>query len=274
MTSTSTSVNSACSQYVANLGAFTELDSEETLILYDTPWIRDSEKSIRFMFIFRAIIFVWAFAAFIVNKIIMFAPYTTESLIKSPFYLTNWGYMLVMIYFFVALLFSTQHYGWIGKVDAHSEQLCITRKRILVVLYETAFTLECCIVSAFWVGTIVFHINKDEYDTLQFISTCHTHGMTIIWLIADHLMNNMPFYSGHFVYPVAVCCLYAPWNMLYVYFSGDTIYSVFTWDNWQSYAILSGCLLLVIAFFFVGFGLARLIEYAVTRIMGDEKKDC
>jgi hypothetical protein len=195
----------------------------------------------------------------------MFSPRTDMPIGVSFFYLTHWGYYLTTLYFLFGTFFSMHRLGWIG--GEHSP-VWTNIKRALVVTYECAFSLECLIVPAYWVLAKQIGAKYHEYNTMQLISTIHMHGISIVWLFVDNIMNDMPFYRGHFVYPMGVALIYMPWNMLYVFTTGNTVYTFMTWTNWQSYVTILISWPFIFGMFFVGLGFARLTEYATKRIMG------
>jgi hypothetical protein len=234
-------------------------DHLDPTIVYTTSFIADPIKSAYVLFWFRLIIFLWASISAITGIV---GRYGWAGIKKWIFFVTNWGMLLTIIYFGLSTYISAEQ---LWKFGDFSNSTNITEwsilTRIVVIFYQVAFSLECIIVPVYW---IALHKHTDaivhpEEDTIKhpfcngsmnLLYQIHTHGLMGVFLLVDHVVNDMKFIPIHSLYVIVFTLFYMYMNRWYT-LKYEPVYPILKWDSWVSYAeTIAFCAIAVMMFFF------------------------
>jgi len=160
-------------------------------------------------------------------------------------YLTEWNQLLAFIYFIFAIFSSKDASGLLQDFPF---------RQISYVLFQISFSSTFTVIVMFW--AVIFPDEKSRVGIPMFLHISE-HGIIGVWLLLEFLLNRINFMIPHLIWVVLFAILYLIFNVIYTTQVGP-VYDILDYKTPFSAAIVVACLVLIVLFFFIGFGLSRL----------------
>ena len=208
-------------------GIYARVDSEPTHL---HPVVWHKHKTIH---VFRTAVTLVLWIIFLTAFLI----FGVEAFWKTAFYLTQWGYMLTMVYFTInAVLFYDEK---------------PTYK--LGLLYHLSLSIEAASCVGYW--TVIFRTQSAQYSQLYTqseavkISTDNPfavlylsvleHILPVLLLAGDFIINKIVLRKEQVSYLFALLAAYFAFNFIAVYFFGVQVYRIITYTDMLSYLLVA-----------------------------------
>jgi hypothetical protein len=187
------------------------------------------------------------------------------------YYLTNWNHTAQLLYFTLTAYLALRSY--FGRQDAASRSLNIDEHgskytgtyhpsarllRISFVLMQHCFAWTVLVVLVYWTTEFPKWVTQDPSQTSQFSNAC-IHGVTMVMITIDLLLNRIEYVWPHVLYTIAVSFLYLGVNLTYSLANHTFVYQILQWQDHLLVAILAviGCTLFVLGMWPIGHAIAR-----------------
>eukprot|EP00744_Colponema_vietnamica_P015174 GILI01021274.1.p1 GENE.GILI01021274.1~~GILI01021274.1.p1 ORF type:complete len:265 (+),score=68.42 GILI01021274.1:131-925(+) len=178
-------------------------------------------------------------------------------------FLTNWGMLSVVFYFWTCTLCCF----WVLRRDRKNFSSVSSHSHVPArlwqpahILFEVAWSLQCVIAFLYWSAE---HQKGDI--KLPFILDFQNHGMLAILVLIDMVINQIRFIPAHCLINVSIGVVYAFVNLTYCKATGRYLYAILTWENIPaSFGMCAVGFLFVCFFFFLGFAFDKYVKRKVT----------
>ena len=170
-----------------------------------------------------------------------------ESPLKSFIYFTKWGVFIATVaYTFLGLFHIRQYFLKRSKKSLVESYHNFFSPWLLwkwaIIFYETAFTFEVVITLFFW---LVLYPATDHSDPVDLRNNLLIHASPMAILLADFIINRIPFSFKHLPLSIFVMLMYGIVNISYTLSTGTPVYPPLNFKDVMSYVwiIVLACIL-------------------------------
>lgn len=227
------------------------------------------------LWVIRLVFFLYTFIG------IIYSISTISNVGKWFTFLTNWGGIIVSIYFLLGL-FVGFYEGRKSHNDCDQHQIELSTPHGDVTFRElSSVSILPLNIKIFWLfayfsyvlnGLIVLlywgFVHKERFlGTLErrFL-VINFHGITYILVMIDFFLNDIPIRVFHVVYVIGLSLTYAIFSAIYTSISGRWIYPVLKWDTEPGKATVFCLIALVILIIF------HMVVYCFFRLKNKYRK--
>ena len=140
---------------------------------------------------------------------------------------TSWNYIVVTAYFVYAAIISITTYNERYYQENHSLPI---KFRILWLLSSISLTICSLVVIFYW--AVLHDFNTPLKLNLRSYLLIDRHGINLFLLVVEFFLHRIPLQILHFIYPFGFGLLYAMFNIIYFFITGDGVYKFIDWrDN-------------------------------------------
>ena len=140
---------------------------------------------------------------------------------------TSWNYIVVTAYFVYAAIFSITTYN---ERYYHENDSLPIKFKILWLLSSVSLTICSLVVIFYW--AVLHDFNTPLELNLSSYLLIDRHGINLFLLVVEFFLHIIPVHFLHFIYPFGFGLLYAIFNIIYFFITGDGVYEFIDWrDN-------------------------------------------
>ena len=140
---------------------------------------------------------------------------------------TSWNYIVVTAYFVYAAIFSITTYN---ERYYHENDSLPIKFKILWLLSSVSLTICSLVVIFYW--AVLHDFNTPLELNLSSYLLIDRHGINLFLLVVEFFLHIIPVRFLHFIYPFGFGLLYAIFNIIYFFITGDGVYEFIDWrDN-------------------------------------------
>ena len=140
---------------------------------------------------------------------------------------TSWNYIVVTAYFVYAAIISMTTYNERHYREKHSLPI---KFKILWLLSSISLTICSIVVIFYW--AVLHDFNTPLKLNLKSYLLIDRHGINLFLMIVEFFLHIIPVQFLHFIYPFGFGLLYAIFNIIYFFITGNGVYGFIDWrDN-------------------------------------------
>ena len=141
----------------------------------------------------------------------------------SLVWLTNWGWVLILIHFTLAVYIST-----LRRRDLDAAFDWTTLPKASFHAFELALTLSFVVTIMYW--TVVYNPSRVYTSIDWYLNVC-MHSFNMVLMVIELMLGKNVLQGSHVYRIFALGILYGIVNFIYVTVDGSPLYNVLSWKS-------------------------------------------
>jgi hypothetical protein len=179
-------------------------------------------------------------------------------------YLSNWGDIMVAVYFSMITLVGLHHYQQqqqYHKSSSYNPTAATGSSTTLdtsSIHRWTYIWLEITLATTILVTTVFWSVLfKGSSSAWQLFDSIQTHGLNAVLVTIDFGLNQVLVVPSHFLYMLGLAAVYLPINAIYTW-NVEPVYLTLRWNDFQSVLFILGTIAISLGAFYLYYGLSLL----------------